>query len=45
MNNNAERDTKKAINRLSTVSSSASSKTFDLVDQGAKKLSDIREER
>ena len=44
-NNNAERDTKKAIDRLSTVSSSASSKTFDLADQGAKKLSDIREER
>lgn len=45
MNNNAERDTKKAIDRLSTVSSSASSSTFDLVDKGAKKLSDIREER
>lgn len=45
MNNNAERDTKKAIDRLSTVSSSASSNTFDLVDKGAKKLSDVREER
>ena len=45
MNNNAERDTKKAIDRLSTVSSSSSSNTFDLVDKGAKKLSDVREER
>ncbi|MBQ6324304.1 MAG: CHAP domain-containing protein [Bacilli bacterium] len=45
MNNNAERDTKKAIDRLSTVSSSASSNTLDLVDKGAKKLSDVREER
>ncbi|MBP3920136.1 MAG: CHAP domain-containing protein [Bacilli bacterium] len=45
MNNNAERDTKKTIDRLSTVSSSASSNTFDLIDKGAKKLSDVREER
>lgn len=45
MNNNAERDTKKAIDRLSTVSSSASSKTFDLVDKGAKTLSNVREDR
>ena len=45
MNNNAERDTKKTIDRLSIATSSVSSKTFDLVDQGAKKLSDIKEER
>lgn len=45
MNNNAERDTKKAVDRLSIATSSVSSKTFDLVDQGAKKLSDIKEER
>lgn len=45
MDNNAERDTKKTIDRLSTVSSSASSNTFDLVDKGARKLSDVREER
>lgn len=45
MDNNAERDTKKTIDRLSTVSSSASSHTFDLVDKGAKKLSDIKEDR
>lgn len=45
MNNNAERDTKKTVDRLSIATSSVSSKTFDLVDQGAKKLSDIKEER
>lgn len=45
MNNNAESDTKKAVDRLSIATSSVSSKTFDLVDQGAKKLSDIKEER
>lgn len=45
MSNNAERDTKKAVDRLSIATSSVSSKTFDLVDQGAKKLSDIKEER
>ena len=44
MNNNAERDTKKTVDRLSIATSSVSSKTFDLVDQGAKKLSDIQEE-
>lgn len=45
MNNNAERDTKKSIDRLSIVSSSASSKTFDLVDKSARKISDVKEER
>lgn len=45
MNNNAEKDTKKTIDRLSIATSSVSSKTFDLIDQGAKKLSDIKEER
>lgn len=45
MNNNAEMDTKKTIDRLSIATSSVSSKTFDLVDQGAKKLSNIKEER
>lgn len=45
MSNNAERDTKKTIDKLSIATSSVSSKTFDLVDQGAKKLSDIKEER
>lgn len=45
MNNNAERDTKKTVDRLSIATSSVSSKTFDLVDQGAKKPSDIKEER
>lgn len=45
MNNNAEKDTKKTVDRLSIATSSVSSKTFDLVDQGAKKLSDIKEER
>ena len=45
MNNNTERDTKKSIDRLSIVSSSTSSKTFDLVDKSARKISDIKEER
>lgn len=45
MDNHVEKDTKKTIDRLSTVSSSASSNTFDLIDKGAKKLSDIKENR
>lgn len=44
MSNNVERDTKKSLDRLSTVSSSSSSHTFNLVDKTAKRLSDIREE-
>lgn len=43
MDNNSERDTKKTIDSLSTMSSSASSHTFDLVDKGARQLSDIKE--
>lgn len=42
MNNNSERDTKKAIDRLSTSTSVASSHTFDAIDKGARKLSDIK---
>lgn len=42
MNNNSERDTKKAIDRLSTTTSVASSHTFDVIDKGARKLSDIK---
>lgn len=44
MSNNVERDTKKSLDRLSTVSSSSSSHTFNLVDKTAKRLSDIRED-
>lgn len=43
MNNNVERDTKKSLDRLSTVSSSSTSRGFDMLDNSAKKLSDWRE--
>lgn len=45
MNNNSEKDTKKVIDRLSTTSSSVSSHSFDLIDKGARKLSDYKENR
>lgn len=45
MNNNAERDTKKGLDRLSITSSSVTSNTFDLLDKGAKKLSDIKDQK
>ena len=43
MNDNVERDTKKSLDRLSTVSSSSTSRGFDMLDNSAKKLSDWRE--
>lgn len=42
MNNNAERDTKKSIDRLSTVSNATAGKTFNLVDKSAKTLSNMK---
>lgn len=42
MNNNTEKDTKKVIDRLSTSTSVTSSHTFDVIDKGARKLSDIK---
>lgn len=42
MNNNAEKDTKKVLDRLSITTSEASSHTFDTIDKTARKLSDIK---
>lgn len=43
MDNNVERDTKKSLDRLSTVSSSSSSSGFDMLDSSAKQISDWKE--
>lgn len=43
MNNNAEKDTKKVLDRLSITTSETSSHTFDTIDKAARKLSDIKE--
>lgn len=45
MKDNTERDTSKAIDRLSTLSSEASGRTFNLIDKAAKKASDFSENR
>lgn len=42
MNSDAERDTKKSIDRLATSTSTTSSSTFNLVDKSAKALSNIK---
>ena len=43
MKDNTERDVKKSIDRLSTLSSEASSHTFETIDKIAKKTSDFIE--
>ncbi len=45
MKDNTERDTKKSIDRLSTLSSEASNRTFSLVDKAAKNISDYNENK
>ena len=45
MKDNTERDVKRSIDRLSTLSSEASSHTFKSVDKIAKKASDFIENR
>ena len=45
MKDNTERDIKKSIDRLSTLSSEASSHTFETIDRIAKKTSDLIENK
>ena len=45
MKDNTERDVKKSIDRLSTLSSEASSHTFETIDKVAKKTSDFIENK
>ena len=45
MKDNTERDVKKSIDRLSTLSSEASSHTFETIDRIAKKTSDLIENK
>ena len=42
MNNNAEKDTKKVLDRVSITTSETSSHTFDTIDRAAKTLSDMK---